>query len=67
MPQQLDKLAAGLKEFLKKYGNGEDLVARLYLKGIGDGISVYSDLRALRRRPGKLGQLGHSTGSRSPS
>jgi hypothetical protein len=34
--------AEGTKEFLKKYGSGEDLVSRLYLKGIGDGISAYN-------------------------
>jgi hypothetical protein len=35
------------KEFLKKYGNGEDLAARLYLKGIGAGISVYNAQKQL--------------------
>jgi hypothetical protein len=34
--------AEGTKDFLKKYGSGEDLVTRIYLKGIGDGISAYN-------------------------
>jgi hypothetical protein len=38
----LPAYAEGAKEFMKKYGNGEDLVSRVYLKGIGDGISAYN-------------------------
>ena len=38
----LPAFAEGTNEFLRKYGHGEDVVARLYLKGIGDGISAYN-------------------------
>ena len=38
----LPAYAEGTKEFLKKYANGEDLVSRVYLKGMGDGISAYN-------------------------
>ncbi len=38
----LPAYAEGTKEFLEKYSNGEDLVSRVYLKGMGDGISAYN-------------------------
>jgi hypothetical protein len=31
--------------FLEEYGNGESLLPRLYIKGIGEGISVYNALK----------------------
>jgi hypothetical protein len=31
--------------FLKTYGNGEELLPRLYIAGVGDGISAYNAQR----------------------
>ena len=38
----LPAYAEGTQAFLKAYGNGEDVVSRIYLKGIGDGFSAYN-------------------------
>jgi hypothetical protein len=38
----LPACAEGTQEFMRQYGKGEDVTSRLYLKGIGDGISAYN-------------------------
>jgi hypothetical protein len=46
------------REFLDKYAAGDNIYTRLYLKGIGDGISVYNaDIQkgALYCPPEKVG------------
>jgi hypothetical protein len=46
------------REFLDKYAAGDNIYARLYLRGIGDGISVYNaDIQksALYCPPEKVG------------
>jgi hypothetical protein len=51
------------KEFLKKYGGADDAYLRPYLKGLGDGMSVYNIYKevegggALYCPPGKTGLL----------
>jgi len=42
MGATLPACAEGTSKFMKKYGDGEDLVSRVYLKGLGDGISAYN-------------------------
>ena len=51
----LPAYAEGTKEFLEKYSNGEDLVSRIYLKGMGDGISAYNARKRTYCPPDRIG------------
>jgi hypothetical protein len=48
-------------DFIEEYGNGENILPRLYIRGIGDGIGIYNVLLQSRgvaqayRPPQKVG------------